>query len=100
MSAGFWNPYYRPAWKSAAAELRGRGVDLYVTGVLPADGVSYFRDVPWSPSKAYEAFTDDQMDSYRPEMIRQIVFGGLYHLNFGVVHHVVQSPDLLYKNHN
>ena len=79
LSAGRWNPYYRPAWRSAAAELRGRGIDLYITGVLSADltGKSYFQDIPWSSSKVYEASSADQLASYRPEMIRQIAFGGL-----------------------
>ena len=79
LSAGRWNPYYRPAWRSAAAQLRGRGIDLYVTGVLSADltGKSYFQDIPWSSSKVYEASSADQMESVRPEMISQIAFGGL-----------------------
>ena len=77
LSAGQWNPYYRPAWRSGAAELRDRGIDLYITGVLPPGGQSYFRDIPWSSSKVYEASTDNQMESYMPEMIRQIAFGGL-----------------------
>ena len=71
-----WNPYYRPAWRSAAAELRSSGVDLYMAGVLQQQSTSYFRDIPWSSSKVYEAFSDSQMDSYMPEMMRQIVFGG------------------------
>lgn len=77
LSGSLWNPYYRTSWRSAAAELRGRGVDLYITGLIPQDGGSYFRDIPWSSSKVYEASTDSQMDSYRPEMTRQVVFGGL-----------------------
>ena len=81
LSGGVWNPYYRPAWRSTAADLRDRAVDLYITGVIPADTSSYFRDIPWSSSKVFEASTDSQMNSYRPEMIRQIVFGGLCQLN-------------------
>lgn len=76
LSGGQWNPYYRPAWRSAASELRSTGVDVYITGVIPQDGTSYFRDITGLPSKAYDASTEDQMNSYRPEMIRQIVFGG------------------------
>ena len=76
ISGGSWNPFYRPAWRSAAAELRSAGVDIYVTGVIPGDASSYFRDISGLPSKAYEASTGSQMDSYGPEIIRQIVFGG------------------------
>lgn len=76
ISGGSWNPFYRAAWRSAAAELRSGGVDVYVTGVVPEDASSYFRDISGLPSKAFEASTGSQMDSYRPEMIRQIVFGG------------------------
>ena len=77
LSGGTWNPYYRPAWRSAAAQLRTSGIDTYCTGVLPQDASSYFRDISEHPSKAYPASTDFAMDSYRPEMIRQIVFGGI-----------------------
>lgn len=76
LSGGSWNPYYRPAWRSAAAQLRTSGIDTYITGVLPQDGASYFQDISGLPSKAYSASTNQQMISYRPEMIRQIVFGG------------------------
>lgn len=77
LSGGSWNPYYRPAWRSAAAQLRTSGIDTYITGVLPQDGSSYFRDISGLPSKAYDASTINEMNSYRPEMIRQIVFGGI-----------------------
>jgi len=77
LSGGSWNLYYRPAWRSAAAQLRTSGIDTYITGVLPQDEASYFRDISGLPSKAYPAWTNDQMFSYRPEIIRQIVFGGI-----------------------
>jgi len=77
LSGGTWNPYYRPAWRSAAAQLRTSGIDTYCTGVLPQDASSYFRDISGLPSKAYPASTNFAMNSYRPEMIRQIVFGGI-----------------------
>ena len=77
LSGGSWNPYYRPAWRSAAAQLRTSGIDTYITGVLPQDGSSYFRDISGLPSKAYPASTNFEMNSYRPDMIRQIVFGGI-----------------------
>ena len=76
LSGWSWNPYYRPGWRSAAAQLRDRGVDIYSTGVIPQDGSSYFGDISRLPSKVYEAATYSEMDSHRPEMIRQIVFGG------------------------
>lgn len=77
LSGGTWNPYYRPAWRSAAAQLRTSGIDTYCTGVLPQDASSYFRDISGLPSKAYPASANFAMNSYRPEMIRQIVFGGI-----------------------
>ena len=76
LSGGLWNPYYRPAWRSAAADLRTAGIDVYITGVIPQDGTSYFRDISGLPSKAFEAPHEYDMHRYRPEMIRQIVFGG------------------------
>lgn len=76
LSAGLWNAYYRQAWSSAAAHLRGRGVDLYVAGILPQDATSFFRDLPWTSSKVFEASAGLEMNNFMPEMMRQIVFGG------------------------
>lgn len=76
LSAGLWSAYYRQAWRSAAAHLRGRGVDLYVAGILPQDATSFFRDLPWTSSKVFEASAGLEMNNFMPEMMRQIVFGG------------------------
>ena len=76
LSAGLWNAYYRQAWRSAAAHLRGRGVDLYVAGILPQDATSFFRDLLWTSSKVFEASAGLEMNNFMPEMMRQIVFGG------------------------
>ena len=76
LSAGLWNAYYRQAWRSAAAHLRGRGVDLYVAGILPQDATSFLRDLPWTSSKVFEASAGLEMNNFMPEMMRQIVFGG------------------------
>ena len=81
LSAGLWNAYYRQAWRSAAAQLRGRGVDLYVAGILPQGAMSFFRDLPWTSSKVFEASAGLEMNSFMPEMMRQIVFGGWWMRN-------------------
>lgn len=81
LSAGLWNSYYRQAWRSAAAQLRGRGVDLYVAGILPQDARSFFQDLPWTSSKVFEASAGLEMTSFMPEMMRQIVFGGWWMRN-------------------
>ncbi|XP_022806051.1 uncharacterized protein LOC111343164 [Stylophora pistillata] len=77
ISGGIWNVYYRPAWRSAAAQLRSSGVDVYITGVIPQAAASYFRDITGSrppfSTKAYVASEQGAMDYY--QVIRNIVFG-------------------------
>lgn len=95
ISGGVWNTYYRPAWRSTAAQLRNRGVDIYITGIIPQDASSYFRDITgsWPPflTKAYEASTQGAMDFYQPEMIRNIVFGGKQEFDFFLLRHVADT---------